>query len=88
MKRIPVCPNCHTPIEEDNLRAEVNAVGVYDVFYREGEGLSYDSIDYYENFDEVRFYCKNCDELLPYGEKEIEKILKQVKSNKRENGEG
>jgi len=81
LKKIPVCPNCHTPITEDNLRAEVPAVVVYDVFYRNGE-LSYDYVDYYENFEEVEFYCLNCDELLPYGEDEIEKILEKVELKK------
>jgi hypothetical protein len=86
MRKIPVCPNCHTPIEEGNLRAEVPAVIVYDVFYRDGE-LFYDCVDYSGNFDEVGFYCLNCDELLPYGEDEIEKILKQVKSKKEKSDE-
>jgi hypothetical protein len=86
MKKIPVCPNCHTPITEYNLRAEVPAVVVYHVLYRDEE-LSYDYVDCYENFDEVGFYCLNCDELLPYGEDEIEKILKQVKSKKEKSDE-
>jgi hypothetical protein len=51
------------------------------VFYRDGE-LSYDYVDYYENFDQVNFYCLNCDELLPYGESEIKKILEKVKPKK------
>ena len=86
MKKIPVCPNCHAPITEDNLQAKIPAVVVYDVFYRDEE-LSYDYVDYYENFDEIEFYCLNCGELLPYSEREIKKILKQVKSKKEKSNE-
>jgi hypothetical protein len=87
MKKIPVCPNCHIPITEDNLRVRVPAVVVYDVFYRDGE-LSYSYVDYYENFDGIEFYCLNCDELLPYSENEIKKILGKVKLKKEKEGAG
>jgi hypothetical protein len=82
MKKIPVCPNCHAPLEEDNLRAEFNAVVVCDVYYDEDGGLSYDNTDY-RDFDDTQFYCKNCDELLPYDESEIEEILKKSRTQKK-----
>ena len=71
------CPHCQVELNEETLGQEQQKRSFYRLSVYEGE-LQYDVID--EDFDDSRFYCRECDTDINMEEEEVISLLKNAKN--------